>query len=105
MGGDLEAIEDWINDIWHTYDKDNTGIIDKHQLKKFIDHTFRVANIVYPYNDQDLDQLFDSIDLTENGTITRAEMRFFMVKLSGSTKPEFIKNIYDREIGRRKSVK
>ena len=37
VGTDEKNIEQWVNDIWETYDFNDDGNIDKREIKKFVD--------------------------------------------------------------------
>ena len=101
IGTDPVALESWLDDIWRTYDADDDGEIDKGELKRWIDHTLKVGGIKFPYSKYDLDEVFDKIDITETGRLTRAEMRQFLRSIGSVRPPEKVVDDITREVGRR----
>ena len=43
VGTDKINIEEWLRDIYFTYDRDRGGELDRSEFKKFIDHTLKVS--------------------------------------------------------------
>jgi len=101
VGDDPIALEGWLDDIWRTYDADDDGEIDKGELKRWIDHTLKVAGIKFEYSKYDLDELFDKLDATESGRLSRAEMRHFLRSLGRAAPPTKVVDDITREVGRR----
>ena len=81
-----ENINQWVDDIWHGYDNDDDGNIDKREVKKFIDESFERVGLKHkeqcPYTEFDLDDFFDFIDVTGVGCVSRAEFRNYLRKYS-----------------------
>ena len=50
VGSDPNNINDWVQDIWESFDRDGNGQIDKYEVKSFIDQTFRTAGINLDYD-------------------------------------------------------
>ena len=43
VGTNTINVEEWIRDIYFTYDRDRGGELDRSEFKKFVDHTLKVA--------------------------------------------------------------
>ena len=50
VGSDINNINDWVIDIWESFDRDGNGQIDKFEVKSFIDQTFKTAGIFLDYD-------------------------------------------------------
>jgi hypothetical protein len=87
IGTDKDNINQWVEDIWETYDLNDDGNLDKREIKKFIDQTLAKINVHYPYDEFDLDDFFRDVDLTHSGMISRPELRNFFRKL-GAKEPD-----------------
>lgn len=89
VGKTPDVITEWVDDIWDTYDVDGDGNLDRREIRKFVDQTLEKVGIKdkVAYHEYDLDEFFEEIDVTENGIISRAEMRNFFRKL-GKRKPD-----------------
>ena len=60
VGTNPANINQWVEDIWETYDYNDDGSIDKRELKKFIDQTFEKVGIQnFNYTEFDLDDFFN----------------------------------------------
>jgi hypothetical protein len=81
VGNDPQHVDGWIEDIWECFDKDGNGSICRDEIKKFIDQTFEAANYSVAYSPLDFSKLFADLDLSEDGLISKAEMRNFLFKL------------------------
>ena len=84
FGPDEDVIDQWVIYIWETYDFNDDGNLDKREVKKFIDQSFRKAGVrdAVPYSEYDLDDLFIVMDITSTGMISRAELKQFFKKLA-----------------------
>lgn len=82
VGTSKANIEEWLEDIYYTYDKDKSNTIDSKEFRRFIDHCLTVANVECKYCEKDFQDLINSIDLTENGYVSRAEMRVWLNDLA-----------------------
>jgi Ca2+-binding EF-hand superfamily protein len=49
VGLDQRNINEWIEDIWESFDRDGNGSIDKYEIKNFVDQTFKTAGIRLNY--------------------------------------------------------
>jgi len=85
IGVNPDMINDWVNEIWEIFDVDGSGDLDFDELNFFIGEVFRTAGIKIYYNKHDLDDLFSYQDRDNDGTISKDEMKAFLMKL-GETK-------------------
>lgn len=62
-----------INEIWETYDADNSGALDKQEIKNFIEETLNILK-----SDKDFESVFEEVfatfDKDKSGTIEKPEM-------------------------------
>ena len=58
MGTDIKNINQWVDDIWETYDFNDDGNIDKREIKKFVDQTLEKVKLKFDYCGFDLDDFF-----------------------------------------------
>ena len=79
-------------------------------MKKLVDQTLEQMSIMYPnrfprhlvrYNEFDLDDFFNTIDIGQDGVISRTELKFFFKRLGKQEPDEFWK----RKLGLRKIEK
>ena len=110
VGTDEEYIIRWVEDIWETYDFNDDGTLDKREMKKLVDQTLEQMSIMYPnrfprhlvrYNEFDLDDFFNTIDIGQDGVISRTELKFFFKRLGKQEPDEFWK----RKLGLKKIEK
>mmetsp|Transcript_6639 Transcript_6639/g.10671 ORF Transcript_6639/g.10671 Transcript_6639/m.10671 type:complete len:116 (+) Transcript_6639:238-585(+) len=59
VGTSAKNIEEWIEDIWDSFDRDNNGSIDKREIQKFLDQTFEAAGMKLQYTQDDFDELYE----------------------------------------------
>ena len=78
---DQDALENWMEHIFTSYDVDNDGNIDKQEIKEFLDIIFQESELVVTYTWDDLEDFFHRIDLTEDGFVSKAEMKNYFRKL------------------------
>lgn len=84
-----QAIKDIIEQIWVTYDVDNSGALDKNETKKFMQEM--VGNFSENgISDDDFEELFKNFDKDGSGTIDKDEMFTFMKSLLGEEVSELI---------------
>lgn len=91
VGIDQRNINEWIEDIWESFDRDGNGSIDKKEIRNFIDQTFKTAGIRLKYKEEDFEAFYRTIDLTEDGLVSRAEMRNFLERLGRMEPPSILK--------------
>jgi len=81
VGTDEDNIKQWVEDIWETYDFNDDGNLDKREIRKFIDQTFSKIGIEFEFHDFDFDDFFMNLDITQSGTVSKAEFKNFLVKI------------------------
>ena len=81
---DIDSVIDkCVDDIWGTYDKDNSGALDKDETKEFVKNTMSEMGEGGEFSEGDFESCFKEFDKDGNGTISRAEMRDFIKKVAG----------------------
>lgn len=70
-----------IDDIWNTYDVDNSGALDKEEARKYIQDTTDDVP-----SQEVFDEMFSDFDKDNSGTIEKAEMVVFIKRLLGGDK-------------------
>ena len=78
-----QIIEKCIDDIWKTYDKDNSGFLDKEETKEFVKNTLTEMGENGEFSESDFEACFKEFDKDGNGTISRDEMKVFIKKVAG----------------------
>ena len=76
-------IEKCIDDIWKTYDKDNSGFLDKGETRQFVKNTLTEMGETGDFSETDFDACFKEFDKDGNGTISKDEMKIFIKKVAG----------------------
>ena len=76
----MSGIEEKVDAIWAKYDTDNSGQIERGEAEVFF------ADFIKEYPDQqltkaDFDEWFKGIDADSSGTISKDEMKEFIVKV------------------------
>ncbi len=77
------TIEKCIDDIWRTYDKDNSGYLDKNETKQFVKNTLTEMGESGEFSEGDFEDCFSKFDKDGSGTISRDEMKIFIKKVAG----------------------
>ncbi len=81
---DIDSIIDQcIDDIWRTYDKDQSGYLDKNETRQFVRNTLVEMGDKGQFSESNFDECFNEFDKDGSGTITRDEMKFFIKKVAG----------------------
>jgi len=77
------TIEKCIEKIWNTYDKDNSGFLDKAETKAFVKDTLTVMGENGEFYEADFEPCFKELDLDGSGAISKYEMKIFIKKVTG----------------------
>ena len=78
------VIKKCVDDIWKTYDTDNSGSLDKEETKKFVTQTLSEMQDADGNIDADeFEKTFKEFDKDNSGTIERDEMAAFIKKVAG----------------------
>lgn len=73
-----------IDDIWKTYDIDNSGLLDRIEMKSFFEEFIQQAGAAgEEYANQSFTEVFSKFDLNNSGTIDKVEMKVFLKKVVG----------------------
>merc|ERR1712028_226182 len=75
-----------VEDIWGTYDKDNSGALDKEETKQFVKDTLKEmadGDDNDEFNEEDFNKCFEEFDKDGSGTIEKDEMALFIKKVVG----------------------
>ncbi len=72
-----DIINDILEGIWLTYDKDNSGYLDKQETHRFVKCVLSNMGEVEVSNDS-FERFFREFDTDRNGIITKNEMRNFI---------------------------
>ena len=78
-----EVIDNCIDDIWSTYDKDNSGYLDKAETRLFIKNTMCEMGESGEFSEVDFEKCFKEFDKDGSGTISKDEMKIFIRKVAG----------------------
>lgn len=67
-----------INDIWASYDKDNSGSLDKAEVKLLLIDS--LVKMGHPHNisEDEFNHAFKTFDEDKNGHVSKAEMKQFL---------------------------
>lgn len=70
-----------VNEIWVEFDQDDSGHLDKEETRRFLQRTFDMVGLKRNFDNDEFDDFFRSIDLTNDGKISKAEMKNFFNKM------------------------
>ena len=76
-----QAIQGVIDQIWSTYDVDNSGELDKEETKKFVQDTLGNLGSGDEFSTEAFDEVFATFDKDGSGNIDKAEMVTFIKQL------------------------
>ena len=68
------VISKCVDEIWEKYDKDNSGLLDKEETRRFVMDTLSDMADGASFADSDFDQCFAEFDKDGSGTIEKNEM-------------------------------
>ena len=79
-----------IDNIWHKYDDDKNGALDREETRKFLQETFGnlgQAEQLGELGDEDyFDSIFAALDADGSGTVDKAEMAEFVKRMHHNIK-------------------
>ena len=76
---DMDAvITKCVNDIWHDYDTNGDGILDKEETKAFVRETLQDMNDGKEFREADWMDCFKAFDKDGSGSIEKPEMVTFI---------------------------
>jgi Ca2+-binding EF-hand superfamily protein len=76
-----EEVKELIDEIWVTYDKDNSGQLSKAEMKQFVKEYLTKLGEGGRLPEKQFDSMFASIDENNDGSISKAEMKEFIEKI------------------------
>ena len=79
---ETEAIDKVVNELWSKYDKDDSNALEKEEAFTYIKDVMAELNPSAVMSEDMLDQAFGSLDLDSNGSLSKAEFKTFVVKLT-----------------------
>ena len=78
-----EALMKTVDDIWADYDKDGNGVLDKTEMRAFVEATITQSGINKTVTDEEFNQIFQQFDLDQSTTIEKDEMAVFVKRMAG----------------------
>ena len=78
-----QAIAGVIDQIWATYDVDNSGALDKEETKKFVQDTLGNLGSGDEFSEEAFAEVFATFDKDGSGTVEKDEMVVFIKQLLG----------------------
>ena len=81
-----KIIAQFTEKMWSLYDDDNNGLLEKHQAIRFLDDIFResvgdLENV--EITNDDLEALFEDLDVDKSGAISKEEFRRLIRESTG----------------------
>ena len=69
-----------ISGVWTQFDEDNNGYLSRNELQYFMAQMMQTADIeaVNELDQETLDDMFDRIDISADGTISKEELTKFL---------------------------
>lgn len=85
-----------IGEIFTSFDKDNSGALDRKELKDFLTSFFQKFQIAIPLTDEFVDATFAKIDEDHSQSIEKGELSKYAHVFVAKTRP-----LFDEEIKKR----
>ena len=76
-----EEVKELIDEIWLTYDKDNSGMLSKSEMKAFIVAYLKKLGEENRLPQEQFNALFASVDENGDGQISKAELKEFIERV------------------------
>lgn len=70
-----------MNQIWSTYDKDNSGQLDKDEMKLFVADTLGALETEDKFEEEAFEECFLEFDKDGSGFISKGEIMHFIKKM------------------------
>ena len=58
----MDAITDEIDKLWHIYDRDRSGGLDKEEARECVKDILNEIGFLYAYSDENFDTIFENHD-------------------------------------------
>lgn len=79
----MSDIDSIIENIWKAYDKDNSGLLEKAEMKIYFRNTLSEMGEIGNFLEADLEACFKDFDKDGSGSISKDEMKTFIKKAIG----------------------
>ena len=79
-----EAINMVVENVWSTYDVNNSGVLEKEEAMKFVRDSLgqmETGTTKYEYKESDFIAFFDELDKDHSGSIDKGEMFLFIKRV------------------------
>ncbi len=84
-------LQEQVEKYFQTYDTDTNGVLDKKELRKFLQDFFSEYKIHFPVTDDYVDAVFREIDLNKNNKIETNELNAYAAHFVAVILPEYEK--------------
>ena len=88
MENEDASINLFVNEIWHSYDLDGSGKIDREECEKFLSELLPEMKDGYRFSIKHFEKIFQEFDLDGSGEISKAEMADFIKRAFNSDKAD-----------------
>lgn len=78
-----EAIQEVVDQIWGTYDVDESGVLEKEEAKKFVQDTLAEVGQGDDFSEEAFGEFLQTFDKDNSGTIEKAELQVFIMQVVG----------------------
>lgn len=76
------SIQVLVDEIWCQYDVDDSGVLEKDEVKQFVKEYLPELKQGFKYSEDGFEALFKEFDLDGNGSVDRFEMTEFIKKIA-----------------------
>lgn len=70
-----------VDEIWNSYDLDNSGALDKEETRLFITELVPEMSSYFEFSDERFNKLFNELDINGEGTVEKEEMAGFILEM------------------------
>lgn len=77
-----DALMKTVDDIWREYDKDRNGVLDKTEMRAFVEATVMQSGNKKGITDAEFNLIFTTFDMDSSNTIEKDEMAVFVKRMS-----------------------
>ena len=71
-----------VDDIWREYDKDRNGVLDKSEMRAFVEATMGQSGSKKGITDAEFNLIFTTFDMDSSNTIEKDEMAVFVKRMA-----------------------
>lgn len=94
MEDETASIKVVVDEIWHTFDMNNDGRLNRHETEQFVREYMPEFHRTFVFSEEEFARIFDEIDKDGNGTVEKDEMAIFITRMMHSGRKK--KNNYGR---------